>query len=170
MLLKVTADIEEMRYKIRKSKETTIRRVSNDKMYECRFIRYIDTYVTDSPCDWAKEVIVEVFEYRRKYGVKKEEVQILSMKVPLQADELYTEKTYTSEWTSWRSKYYAEYSLGDDNSATIIITFAYSPGGNSLFSSVNRNNHQFIGSFFQKGTSAIRPKDHGGTESGVRRD
>lgn len=41
--------------------------------------------------------MVELFEYSRKYFVMKKKVQILSVKVPLQDNELYTEKIYTSE-------------------------------------------------------------------------
>lgn len=42
--------------------------------------------------------MVELFEYRRKYGVLKEKVQVFSETVLLQDDELYTEKACTSEW------------------------------------------------------------------------
>lgn len=98
--LKVSADIKEVKCKIRRSKERTIHRVSNEKMYVHAHGSNHNhgTDVCDRACDKTKEVVVELFEYRRKYGLK-EKAQILSMKVLLQDDELYTEKTYTSEWT-----------------------------------------------------------------------
>lgn len=137
MQLKVTADVKEKKYEIRKSKERIIRRVSNEKMYVYRFMNYSGANVFDSPCDKTKEIVVQLYEYRRKYGVVKDKVQIFSKTVSLQDDVLYTEKTYTSEWTSWPIKNNTDCLLGDDNEGVITITFAYSPGGSSIFLPTN---------------------------------
>ena len=56
-----------------------------------------------SPCE-TQELAVELFEYRRKYGVLKDKVRIASMKMPLEDDVLYTEKIYSSEWTHGASR------------------------------------------------------------------
>lgn len=74
--------------------------------------------------------MVELFEYRRKYGVLKEKVRIISLKMPLDDDVLYTEKTCFSEWISWRIRSHTDCPLGDGGRGTITMTFAYSPGGN----------------------------------------
>ena len=52
-----------------------------------------------SPCDKAEEVVIELYEYRRKYKLAKDKVLVLSKTVSLQNDELYTEKKYESEWS-----------------------------------------------------------------------
>lgn len=74
--------------------------------------------------------MVELFEYRRKYGVLKDKVRIVSLKMPLDGGVLYTEKTCPSEWASWRIKSHTDYPLGEDGRGAITMTFAYSPGGN----------------------------------------
>lgn len=48
-------------------------------------------------CDKTKEVIIQLYKYRHKFGLLKDKVQVLSVKVPLEDDELYTEETYTCE-------------------------------------------------------------------------
>ena len=57
---------------------------------------------------------------------------IFSIKALLLDDVLYTEETYTSEWLLWLRVIgnNTEYSQGDDNAATITISFSYTPGGN----------------------------------------
>lgn len=67
-----------------------------------RFVRYYDAKGCDSACDKTTEIVVELFKYRRKHLVSKDKVGILSVRVPLKEDELYTEETYTSEWTPLR--------------------------------------------------------------------
>lgn len=44
-----------------------------------------------------KEMVVELFEYKRKYEVLKKKERIFSMKILLQDNEMYTEETYRSE-------------------------------------------------------------------------
>ena len=61
---------------------------------------YYDAKGCDSACDKTREILVELFKYRRKQLSSKDKVRILSVKVPLKKDELYTKETYTSEWTS----------------------------------------------------------------------
>lgn len=50
--------------------------------------------------------MIELFEYRHKYVVLKNKVPILSVRVPLEDEKLYTEETvtYTSEWKPKRVK------------------------------------------------------------------
>lgn len=75
--------------------------------------------------------MLQLYEYRRKYGVRKEKLEIFSKTVSLHDDELYTMETYTSECVShWRIMSYADCLLGDDGRATIKMSFAYTPGGN----------------------------------------
>lgn len=102
MQLKITADIKEKKYEIRKSKERDIRRLSTENMSVHCFIRSSDAYMCDSSCDKTKEIVIQLYEYRRKYGVVKDKVQVLSKTVSLQDDELYTEKKYESEWSSYQ--------------------------------------------------------------------
>ena len=59
--------------------------------------RYHDAKGCDSACDKSKEILVELFKYRRKQLISKDKVRILSVKVPLKEDELYTKEMYTSE-------------------------------------------------------------------------
>ena len=75
--------------------------------------------------------MVELFKYRRKQLISKDKVQILSVKVPLEEDEMYTKEMYTSEWPLRlrNIKNNTDYSLGDDNTATITVSFSYTPGG-----------------------------------------
>lgn len=61
------------------------------------FVHCPDVKECNSACDKTKEVVVELFEYKRKRVVLKDRIRILSVKVPLEEDELYTEKTYTGE-------------------------------------------------------------------------
>lgn len=75
-----------------------IQRVSHDKMYVFTSPHYSNTESRDSPCDKTKEVVVELFEYRRRYKISTDKVRTLSEKVSLQDDELYTERTCTGEW------------------------------------------------------------------------
>lgn len=44
--------------------------------------------------------MIELFEYRHKYLVLKDKVPIVSVRVPLEDEKLYTEETvtFTSEW------------------------------------------------------------------------
>ena len=76
--------------------------------------------------------MIELFEYRRKQVVLKDKLSILSMKVALDDDELYTEKFQTSELSPLLVLTDADCSIGDDNGTIVTITFAYSPGGNIL--------------------------------------
>lgn len=57
----------------------------------------LDAHSCDSPCDETSVVVVELFEYKSKYRAFKKKVQILSMKISLQDEEIYTEKVYQSE-------------------------------------------------------------------------
>ena len=61
------------------------------------FVQYSGANTHDSPFSNTNEVVIKLYEYRRKYWVLKDKVQILSKTVSLQDDELYTEKTYESE-------------------------------------------------------------------------
>ena len=81
--------------------------------------------------------MVELFKYRRKQLISKEKVRILSVKVPLEEDEIYTKEVFTSEWTSLLIKRDTDYFPGEDDEGTITITFAYTPGGNIILFSVN---------------------------------
>lgn len=101
MQLKITADVKEKKYEIRKSKERTIRRISDEKMYVYDFIRHFEANMYESPCDKAKEVGVELFEYRRKYGFSKK-ISVFSERVSLRDDELYTEKKFRSVYSYYR--------------------------------------------------------------------
>ena len=82
----------------------TIRRVSDDKMYVYHSILYADTKRYDSACDETKEIVIELFEYRRKYLFLKEKVRILTAKVTLEDGKLYTKETYIGEWRLRRTK------------------------------------------------------------------
>lgn len=97
MQLKISADIRQVKHEIRRSRERTIRRVSSEKMYVHSFVRYSDANERDSSCDKTKEVVIQLYEYRSKYWVLKDKIQVLSKTVSLQDDELYTEKKYESE-------------------------------------------------------------------------
>ena len=55
------------------------------------------TKAINSACDKQKEVVIELHEYGRKYGVLKKKTPILSRTVSLQDDVLYTEETFRSE-------------------------------------------------------------------------
>ena len=101
MQLKISAHTRQVKHEIRRSRESTIRRVSNEKMSVHCFVQYSDTNVWDSSCDKTKEILIQLYEYRRKYWILKNKVQVLSKTVLLQDNELYTEKTYESEWTSY---------------------------------------------------------------------
>lgn len=136
MLLEVTVDTERKMYEIRRSKEKTIRRVSKDKVYVYKFVRYYDAKGCDSACDKTKEIMVELFKYRRKHLITKDKVRILSAKVALKEAELYTKETYTGEWTSLPIERDTHCLLGEDNGATITISFAYSPRGNERYLSL----------------------------------
>ena len=98
MQLKVTADIKEKKYEIRKSKERIIRRVSDERMYVHSPIDSSDANVCDSPCDETKEIVIQLYECRRKYGVKKKK-EVFSKTVSLQDDEVYMEEIYHSGWS-----------------------------------------------------------------------
>ena len=101
MLLEVTTDTEKKEYKIRRRKEETSLRVFNEKMLCAQlFFGYYDAKGCDSACDQTKEILVELFKNRRKQLISKEKLRILSVKVPLEEDEIYTKEMYTSEWTS----------------------------------------------------------------------
>ena len=99
MQLKVTADTKEKKYEIRKSKERIIRRVSDERMYVHSLTDYLDANVCDSPCDETKEIVIQLYEYRRKYGVVKDKVQVFSKTMSLRDDEVYREEIYHSEWS-----------------------------------------------------------------------
>ena len=81
--------------------------------------------------------MVELFKYRHKHLISKDKVRILSVKVPLAEDEIYTKGVFTSEWALLLIKQDTDYLPGEDNEGTISITFAYSPGGNIILFSVN---------------------------------
>ena len=60
-----------------------------------------------SPCNKTKEVTVELFrdENMRKlknFVRKKEQVPLMSTKIVLEDDKLYTEETYPSECVYWQ--------------------------------------------------------------------
>lgn len=97
MQLKVTADVKEVKCGVRRLGEKTIQRVSHDKMYVFTLVHYSNAESCDSPCDKTKEVVVELFKYRRKFRISTDKVRILSEKVPLQDDELYIKRTFTGE-------------------------------------------------------------------------
>lgn len=50
-------------------------------------------------CNQTKEIVIKLFEYRHNVGIfkKKERVPVVYIKIALEEDELYTEKTYQSE-------------------------------------------------------------------------
>lgn len=55
-----------------------------------------------SPCNQTKEIEIQLFKHKHKYNVrkhfgKKEQVLVMSTKIVLEDDELYTEKAYPSE-------------------------------------------------------------------------
>ena len=58
-----------------------------------------DANVCDSPCDETNEIVIQLYEYRRKYGVVKDKVQVFSKTVSLQYDEVYREEIYHSGWS-----------------------------------------------------------------------
>ena len=66
-------------------------------MYVYQSILNAEAKGYDSACDKAKEIVVELFEYRRKHLVLKEKVRILTEKVPLEDGKLYTKETYIGE-------------------------------------------------------------------------
>ena len=101
------------------------------------FFRYYEAKGCDSACDKTKEILVELFKYRRKQLISKDKVRILSVNVPLKEDELYTKETYTSEWTLLLIKRDSDHLPGEEYEGTITIAFAYSPGGNIILFSVN---------------------------------
>ena len=95
MQLKISADIRQVKHKIRRSRERTICRVSNEKMSVHCFVQYSDTNVWDSSCDKTKEILIQLYEYRRRD--ERDKVEICSKTVMLENDVLHTENTYTSE-------------------------------------------------------------------------
>lgn len=74
--------------------------------------------------------MIELFEYRHKYLVLKNKVPILSVRVPLEDEKLYTEETYTSERRNRLIESDTDCLSGNENKGSITITFAYTPGGN----------------------------------------
>lgn len=126
--LEVSADVERVRYDIRKSRERTVRRESTEKMYVYGSEGYIDADVCVSPCFKTNEVVIKLYEYRRKD--ESDKVEVCSRTVSLRNDELYMENTYTSEYT-WCIMSCAKCLIGDNGRDKIIISFAYTRGGNN---------------------------------------
>lgn len=93
--LEVSADVEGTKYEIKKSREKTARRESNEKMYVYSSVHYSEANVCDSPCSKTNEVVIKLYEYRRKD--ESDRVEICSKTVSLSDEELYIENTYTSE-------------------------------------------------------------------------
>ena len=101
------------------------------------FFRYYGAEGCDSACDKTNEILVELFKYRRKQLVSKDKVRILSVKVPLEEDEIYTKGVFTSEWTLLPIERDTDHLPGEDNEGSVTIAFAYSPGGNITLFSAN---------------------------------
>ena len=62
----------------------------------CHFARYSRVDRSCSPCE-AQEVVVKLFGYTRQYRVRESKAQILSEKILLDNNELYTMKTHECE-------------------------------------------------------------------------
>ena len=77
----------------------TIRRVSDERMYVHSLADELDANVCDSPCDETKEIVIQLYEYHRKYGIVKDKVQVFSKTVSLQDGEVYREEIYHSGWS-----------------------------------------------------------------------
>lgn len=136
LLLKVSADIKKTKHEIRKSSERNFRRVSNTKMYAHGYSHYSEFNECVSPCDKVKEIVVELFEHRNRFRAWKDNVRIFSKTISLQDDEQYTERKCTSKRMSVSIKTNADYSLADNGSATITITFLYTSRSNTKSLSV----------------------------------
>lgn len=71
-------------------------------MRKCQcIVLFVEEMLTcrDSSCDKTNEIVIQLYVYRRKFGLAKEKVQVFSETVTLQDDELYTEKKYHSKWS-----------------------------------------------------------------------
>lgn len=50
-----------------------------------------------SACNRTKEVMIQIFRYIYDFGIVKKKEKVASIKILLDDDELYTEKTFQSE-------------------------------------------------------------------------
>ena len=94
--LEVSADVKRV-YDMKKSREGIAHRNSKEKMYVYGGAHYSNTDVCDSPCYKTNEILVQLYENRRKNRGGNDKVEVCSRKVSLLDDVLYTENTYTSE-------------------------------------------------------------------------
>lgn len=96
--LKILADVEK-KYTTKHSGERTILRTSDERM--CAIlpvIAVISAQYFVSPCDEARELVIELYERANKLEVWKRKKQLLTMRVPLEGDKLYTDMTYPSKY------------------------------------------------------------------------
>lgn len=85
------------------------------------------------------------------------------MKAPLKDDELYTEEAFPSEWTfRWMMPVLMVFK-GDNNTATVMLKFAYTPGGSVELLTTSYCLHFTCRTTTRPGSESS--KDHGGTES-----
>lgn len=146
-----------------KSKGVKERSCAGTRVEECGLLytlRHSKTHQYNSPCE-SKELVVELFEYRRKYRIRESKVQILSEKLYLKDDELYTEENYSCKLAFLRLKDCADGLLGENNSANIRIVFAYTPGGDGCIIKLGVNHHQRL---FLQVNSGGRWRKPGGSQ------
>ena len=109
MRLKVLAAGTEKEYTIPKGRDQTIRQIlkSEERMWAFALRTLSNAHRYFSPCNQTKEVTIELYKdkHMRKFKDlfgKKEQVPMMSTKIVLEDNKLYTEETYPSKCVYWQ--------------------------------------------------------------------
>ena len=106
--LKLVAGDTKKEYIIPKGRDQTIRQILKERMWASTLRTPSNANRYFSPCNQTKQVTIELYKDKHmdkvlKFFRKKEQVPVMSTKIVLEDDKLYTEETYPSECVYWQT-------------------------------------------------------------------